>query len=312
MLDPCFAAPGAAGVPNRLVTFFSMENFHGCTALITGASAGLGAEFARQLAPHARTLILAARRTGRLEELKASLTREHPALSVHVYGIDLADAAAIRAFLQWLRDENLRVDFLINNAGLGDHGPFLDADWPKVKQMLEVNILALTQLTHGLLPMLRAGAGNGACGAAILNVSSTAGFLPIPHMAVYAATKAYVTSFSEALRVELRGSGVTVTALCPGPVDTEFSGVASRAESRMTSPEFIKVPPERVVAAALRAVARDRARVVPGLAISLAMLLLAVIPMFVLRLFLGLAAARMTGGGVGSRAGGVVRGGGFR
>ena len=279
-----------------------MEYFNGCTALITGASSGLGREFARQLAPHARALILAARRTERLEELKTELVRERPTLAVYVYGIDLADRAATDAFVQWIASENLRVTFLLNNAGLGDHGAFENSDWEKVARMLDVNIHALTQLTRKLLPGLRASGT-----AAILNVSSTASFLPIPHMAVYAATKAYVTSFSEALRAELRGSGISVTALCPGPVDTEFGAVASRADSRMAAPDFLKVSPERVVSAALLAVARDRVRVVPGLAITLAMMFVALIPMFLLRLAISLGASRMAARD-GGETGEVVRG----
>lgn len=290
----CRAGPrpaATAGSPRAGDAFALMESFHGCTALITGASAGLGREFAWQLAPHARALILAARRTDRLEELKRELSHDFPALAVHVYGIDLADRAATDAFVRWLWSENLRVSFLINNAGLGDHGPFENSDPEKIARMLDVNIRALTQLTRQLLPMLRA-AGR----AAILNVSSTAAFLPVPHMAVYAATKAYVSSFSEALRAELRGSGIAVTALCPGPVDTEFGAVASRAGSRMNAPEFLKESPASVVRAALRAVARDRARVVPGLPVALVMLLATAVPMALLRLGLGLAARRMAGG----------------
>ncbi|MEA3187597.1 MAG: uncharacterized protein QOD99_1427, partial [Chthoniobacter sp.] len=151
--------------------------------------------------------------------------------------------------------------------------------------MLDVNITALTKITHRLLPMLRTFQR-----AAILNVSSSAGYLPVPQMAVYAATKAYVTSFSEALRAELRGTGVSVTALCPGPVDTEFGAVASRPDSQMRAPDFLKVPPADVVRAALRGVASDRARVVPGVLIALLMLLIAAIPIFVLRQFLAVGA----------------------
>ncbi|MDP9292347.1 MAG: SDR family oxidoreductase [Verrucomicrobiota bacterium] len=255
--------------------------------MITGASAGLGAEFARQLAPHASALILAARRTDRLDALKAEFAATHPRLRVQCYSIDLTDPLAIEEFVRWIWDEGFRVHVLINNAGLGDHGPFENSDWAKVKSMLDVNVSALTKLTHHLLPMLR-----GHRHAAILNVSSTVGFLPMPHLAVYAATKAYVTSFSEALRAELRGTRISVTALCPGPVDTEFSEVASRGGTGMRSPDFLKVGPERVVRSALCAVASDRARVLPGWQIALIVLTLASLPMFLLRVFLGMAAAR--------------------
>ncbi len=266
-----------------------MNFFRGCTALITGASSGLGLEFARQLAPLARTLVIVARRLDRLDALKADLMRNHPQLSIYTYGIDLADDEAIDGFLKWLWTEGLRVNFLINNAGLGDHGEFQSADWSKVKQMLDVNIAALTKLTHRLLPMLRSFET-----AAILNVSSSAGFVPVPHLAVYAATKAYVTSFSEALRAELRNTGVSVTTLCPGPVDTEFGEVANRGEVReMQSPEFLKISADQVVHSALRAVANDRARVVPGLAVALMMIVVCAVPMLLLRLGLNVAAARL-------------------
>jgi short-subunit dehydrogenase len=232
-------------------------------------------EFARQLAPQAHALVLTARRQDRLQAIKAELTRSHPNLSVYCYALDLADPDALDRFTRWLSDEGMRINFLINNAGLGDHSLFQAAEWPKVKAMLDVNIVALTRLTHSLLPVLRTFEDS-----AILNVSSSAGFLPVPQLAVYAATKAYVTSFSEALRAELRGTGVSVTALCPGPVDTEFGDVASagHAGAGFSSPEFLKVPVERVVREALAGVERDRARVIPGWLVFLGVSILMCIP----------------------------------
>jgi len=258
-----------------------MNFFHGCTALVTGASAGLGQEFARQLAPHARALILVARRTDRLEELKAEIDR--PGLTVHCHAADLSDEVQIEALLAALAASGERVTLLINNAGLGDHGFFENSEWQRVAAMIDVNIRALTRLTHAILPdLVRAGRG------AILNVSSIASFLPLPKMAVYAASKAYVTSFTEALRAELRHTGVSVTAVCPGPVDTEFSTIAARPRTgeSMPAPDLFKVPAGQVVAEALDAVARDRARVVPGWLVATAMALTALVPIFLLRLFL--------------------------
>ena len=258
-----------------------MNFFHGCTALITGASSGIGEEFARQLAPHARSLILVARRLDRLEALKGELDR--PGLTIHCHAADLGDEVQIEALLASLAASGERVSLLINNAGLGDHGFFEDSDWSRVSAMLDVNIKALTWLTHALLPdLVRAGRG------AILNVSSIASLLPLPKMAVYAATKAYVTSFSEALRAELRGTGVSVTALCPGPVSTEFGRIADRPDGRdpMPAPEIFKVPVEDVAAAGLAAVEHDRARVIPGWFICVAMTLATLVPIFVLRIFL--------------------------
>jgi uncharacterized protein len=247
--------------------------------LITGASSGLGMEFARQLAPHASILILAARRLDRLEALRCDLLR--PGLTIYCRQVDLADPEDLDAFVSWLSALDVPLSFLINNAGLGDNGEFARSEWGRVNQMLEVNVRALTKLTFAALPSLRKQSN-----AAILNVSSIAGFIPVPKTAVYAATKAYVTSFSEALRCELRGTGIRVTALCPGPVPTEFKGVASRRDEKtksLNAPPFFKTPAQKVVRVALAAVDRDRARVVPGWYISAVLSLAATLPMSFVR-----------------------------
>ena len=259
-----------------------MKTLHGCTALITGASSGIGAEMARQLAPHAKALVLVARRGERLEALKGELMRS--GLEIRCHAVDVADAGQVDAFLAMLAGSGVTVDFLINNAGLGDHGLFEASDWKRVEAMLDVNIKALTRLTHALLPgIIRSGRG------AILNVSSIAAFLPLPQMAVYAASKAYVSSFTEAIRAELRGTGVGVTALCPGPVQTEFGAMAKRAgeADSAPAPDILKLPVERIVREGLLAVDRDRARVVPGWLLAGLMFLTALVPIFVLRPFLG-------------------------
>lgn len=270
-----------------------MKFFEGCTALITGASAGLGAEFARQLAPVAASLVLVARRHDRLESLRAELAATRPDLAVFTYAADLADENARTALVAWLREQGIVVDFVVNNAGLGDHGPFETSDWGRVRAMLDVNIAALTHLTHALLPVL-----NGAGRAAILNVSSVASFFPLPNMAVYAATKAYVTSFSEALRMELRDTGISVTALCPGPVKTEFFDVATRPGDEANAAHFetmpaFRVTPEEAVREGLLAVARDRARVVPGPLLALAVAAAALVPFFIVRQILTASRARI-------------------
>ena len=259
-----------------------MQFFDGCTALITGASSGFGREFARQLAPSAGTLILVARRADRLEELKAEVAR--PGLTVHCHAVDLADEAQTEKFLSTLAESGERVSLLINNAGCGDHGLFEDSEWRRVQAMLDVNITALTRLTHALLPdLVRARRG------AILNVSSIASLIPVPKLTVYAATKAYVTSFTEGIRAEVRGTGVTVTAVCPGPVDTEFFAIAERPHDESApAPAIIKVPAAQVVREALAAVAQDRARVIPGWIPWAMMSITALVPIFVLRVFLNL------------------------
>src|SRR5206468_3256960 len=251
-----------------------------CNALITGASAGIGREFARQLAGRARSMILVARRDERLIELADQLQREHPNLVVHIRKVDLADLGQLQAFLVCLDREKLEVDLLINNAGLGDSGPFAKSDPDRNKEMTLVNVATLTLVTRHLLPQMIAKQRGG-----ILNVSSSAGFLPIPGSAVYAATKAYVTSFSEALRAELRGTGVSVCALCPGPVVTEFQQVARREGAQPDiGPEFLVVSAERVVRDALAALEWDRPLVIPGFGMKLLMALARVMPMPVMRL----------------------------
>jgi len=251
----------------------------GCNALITGASAGLGRQFARQLAGRARSLVLVARREQRLNELRDELMQQNPNLSVHTHRTDLANPSELEELITWLEREKIDVDLLINNAGFGDLGPFATSDLNRNEQIMLVNIVALTSLTRRLLPGMIA----RKCGA-ILNVSSSAGFLPIPGFAVYAATKAYVTSFSEALRAELRGTGVSVCALCPGPVHTEFQEVAKRPGGHSEGgPEFVHVSVEQVVRDALAALEADRPLVIPGLAMKLGMFLVRITPMPILR-----------------------------
>jgi short-subunit dehydrogenase len=256
-------------------------DFTGTSALITGASAGIGREFARQLAGRAGSLVLVARRLDRLEELRGELTKTDPNLNIHVRAVDLSQSNEVGELCAWLEREKIAIDFLINNAGLGDRGLFATGDPQRIRQMLAVNVAALTDLTRALLPaMITKKRG------AILNVSSSASFLPIGKLAVYAATKAYVTSFSEAIRAELRGTGVTVTALCPGPVHTEFNQVARRNPNRRdkSGPEFTHVSVEEVVRAGLHAVEHDKPLVVPGVIMKIAMLLVRLTPMWVLRL----------------------------
>jgi hypothetical protein len=253
----------------------------GATALITGASAGIGREFARQLVGRARGFILVARRQDRLEELRDELTARDPNLNVLIYRADLSLSEEVNALANWIDEQQLTVDLLINNAGLGDRGEFATGDPQRIHEMLQVNIVALTTLTRRLLPPMIARKRGG-----ILNVSSSASFLPIPRFAVYAATKAYVTSFSEALRTELHGTGISVTALCPGPVHTEFDRVARRSTDpkALVAPEFTYVPVEDVVRDALAALERNRPVTIPGVGMKLAMLLARLTPMPVIRL----------------------------
>jgi short-subunit dehydrogenase len=261
----------------------------GCSALITGASSGIGREFARLLASRAVSIVLVARRRERLEELRADLVRQNPRLSVHIQVIDLAETSQLRRLVDSLKDAKIEIDLLINNAGLGDFGPFATSDYERIQSMLLVNTLALTLLTRELLPAMLQKKRGG-----ILNVSSSAGFLPIAGFSVYAASKAYVTNFSEALRAELRGTGVSVCALCPGPVQTEFTQIAQRTgqPSIPAGASIVHVPANTVARAGLEAIEHDRPLVIPGLAMKIGMLTVRMLPIPILRLASGLSAKR--------------------
>jgi len=240
---------------------FNLEN---CTAIITGASSGLGAEFARQLAPVAKSLILVARRSEALEEVKKGLAGQKATISCCV--ADLATDAGREALVAFMEASGWPANLLINNAGLGDYGHFSSSSTDKTRSQIELNITALTLLTHALLPKLPRPAG-------ILNVSSLAGTLPMPELAVYAASKAYVTSFSEALAIELAPRGVTVTCVCPGPTPTNFGKNATRPDGTDTNHDeqsLLRIPPGQVVAEALLALQKGRPSVYPGLGVSIA------------------------------------------
>ena len=185
-------------------------------ALITGASYGIGAEFARVFAADRHDVVLTARSGEKLEALAAEL-RVKNGIEVSVIVADLARPDAVALIIEELKKREISVDYLINNAGFGNYGEFAENDATVELEQIQVNIVALTALTRGVLPgMLERKNGR------ILNVASTAAFQPCPLLAVYGATKAYVLNFSEALAVELRGTGVSVTCLCPGPTESNF------------------------------------------------------------------------------------------
>jgi uncharacterized protein len=219
--------------------------------LITGASAGLGAEFARACAARGEALAIVARRRDRLDALKAELAGD-----VRIFAADLALPGAAQSLIAELAAEGLAVGTLINNAGFGLAGKFADRPLERQREMIDLNVRTLTELCHLVLPAMRA-AGRGA----ILNVASTAAFQPGPNMAVYYATKAYVLSFTEALHHELRGSGIKVCALCPGPTTSEFSDVA---DSHSPTLERMKMPAAPVVRAGLAGLDANKAVVIPG------------------------------------------------
>ena len=197
----------------------------GTTALITGASSGIGVGFAHRLAERGADLVLVARRQDRLEGLAVELAEKYGTAST-VIPLDLAGPDAVAELIADLRTRNITVGTLINNAGFATFGPFADSDSARQREQVALNVQVLTELTRAFLPDLLRAAATNPIGAALVNVASTAAFQPVPRMAVYGATKAYVLSFTEALWYETHASGLKVTTLCPGPVSTEFARVA--------------------------------------------------------------------------------------
>lgn len=221
-------------------------NGTGTTALITGASSGIGAEFARALAARGADLVLVARRQDRLDSLAAELGTGY-GTSCTVIALDLAAPDAAARLFADVESRGIRVSTLVNNAGFGTHGTFAELDPDRIANEIQLNVTALVELTRAFLPgMLADGRG------ALVNVASTAAFQPIPRMAVYAATKAFVLSFTEAIAWESRGSGLKVLALSPGPTATEFRDVADSGDAVYGRSQT----PEQVVATALGALDR--------------------------------------------------------
>jgi uncharacterized protein len=195
------------------------------TILITGASGGIGREFARLAAKDYPNMLLIARREEELQAVKKELETY---TNVYILPLDLSLEESINTIISFTKEHNLFIHTIINNAGFGDFAEFKNAEWEKLGNMITVNIRALTHLSHVFINhMVRAGEGH------ILNVASTAAFLPGPLMAVYFATKAYVLSLSQALSEELKGSGVYITTLCPGPTASGFQAVSAMGKSRM-------------------------------------------------------------------------------
>ena len=226
-------------------------------ALVTGASVGIGAELARELARHGHDLVLTARRVAPMQALADELRRT--GAEATVIAADLSRPGAVPAFLEDVVGRGLDVDVLVNNAGFGAAGRFARMEPHRLGEMLQVNIVALTELTRLLLPgMIERGFGR------VLLVASVAGFQPGPHMAAYFASKAYVLSLGEALAYELRGTGVTVTTLCPGATATEFFDVAGTEKSIMARHLRRMMPPEEVARLAYRGLAAGKRVVITG------------------------------------------------
>jgi uncharacterized protein len=226
------------------------------TALITGASAGLGMQFARFFARDNISLVLVARRDDRLQQLKRELETDF-AVKVDVIALDLTLPDSVSRVLAYLERHHIAIEYLVNNAGFGQCGSFDSVSLTMNLAQIDLNARSLTELTHRLLPsMVRNRSGR------ILNVGSTAGDQPGPFMAVYYASKAYVNSFSEALNYELRGTGVTVTLSCPGPTLTEFPAVAGVENKKLF--QMNAMPSEVVARQAYRAMMNGTRRITHG------------------------------------------------
>jgi uncharacterized protein len=224
------------------------------SALVTGASSGIGEVMADTLGTAGVPAVLVARRADRLEEIAA----RHPGLEVLTADLTTADGQA--AVAERIGSVDQPIDLVVNNAGFGTSGTFHELDVDRLADEIELNIAALTRLSHAALAtMVPRGRGW------LLNVSSIAGFQAAPQLAVYAATKAYVTSFTESLHEEVSGTGVKVSVLCPGLTRTEFQGVSNTAHYVTAFPGFVWTSAEQVATAGLDGVAKGRAVVVPGI-----------------------------------------------
>ena len=210
------------------------------TALITGASNGIGLELAKVHASKGDNLVLVARNKQKLDELKLELENQFN-IKIHTIGKDLSQLNSAQEVYDETTRENIQIDYLINNAGFGDFGMFVESDWNKQQQMINLNISSLTQFTHLYLQeMVKRKNGK------IMNVASTAAFQSGPTMAVYYATKAFVLSFSEAVNNEVKNKGITITTLCPGPTESGFKTAAAMEESRLF--KYGKFPSSKAVA----------------------------------------------------------------
>jgi uncharacterized protein len=233
------------------------------TCLVTGASSGIGADIARELARRGHGVTLVARREDRLKQLAKEL--ESSGVRVEVIAADVADPDARTKLIDTINRRGLDVEVLINNAGYGSGGAFHELDADTEVAMVRVNCEAIVALTSHYLPaMLERGRG------AILNVGSTAGEQPLPRQATYSATKAFVNTFSDALHAELHGTGVTVTSLRPGPVKTEFGDIAGISDELFSAPDFTIKTSEQVASDAVEALEKGRRTVAPGVAAKFA------------------------------------------
>ncbi|MGB3535018.1 MAG: SDR family oxidoreductase [Microcoleaceae cyanobacterium] len=227
------------------------------TALVTGASSGIGKTFAEELATRNTNLVIVARSQDKLDQLATQLQQQHN-IKVEVIVQDLTEPNATQTVFDQIIQKGIIIDLLINNAGFGDYGAFVERPLEKQVKMIQLNNIALVELTHLFLPGMKQRGSGG-----IINVSSIAAFQPLPYLSIYAATKAFVLSFTEAIWAENKGSGINITALCPGPTESQFF---ERAEFPNTlkgsSSSFASA--EDVVRDALKGLEKNQSHVVTG------------------------------------------------
>jgi uncharacterized protein len=259
--------------------------------LITGASAGIGRELALEFATRAETLVLVARRLDRLEKLQEELLRRYPELKVVALAGDLSDEHEIESLLAKVSEQAGAVDVLVNNAGLGDSVLFDRSEWTRTRRLLRTNIFAVAQLTSALVPgMVERRRGR------VLNIGSGAGLTVVPNAAAYVGSKHFVAGFSEALRADLSGTGVTVTQVCPGPVESEFDQVAGSPGGMIGTPRLFRITAVQCAREALAGFERGKAHVFPGRAYRFLMRMMPLFPLWMRRKQAANLAARLRAG----------------
>lgn len=259
--------------------------------MITGASSGIGRELAVLLAARARALVLLARRTTLLEQLRDRLLAANPGLEVLVMRVDLTDEREVDRVASEVRERIGLVDVLVNNAGVGDQALFDRSDWERTRQVLLTNVFAIVHLTALVVPsMVERGRGG------VLNIGSGAGLMVMPASAAYCGSKHFVDGFSEALRADLAGTGVVVTQVCPGPVDSEFDQVAGTVGGMAGGPpQFLRISAAQCAQDAIAGFERGAALVFPGRPYRIAMTMASVVPRGLQRRQAARAAARVRG-----------------
>ena len=273
------------------MTVVARPPLDGGSVLVTGASSGIGRELAVLLAARVRTLVLLARRTTLLEELRDALVARSPGLEVLVMRADLSDERDVDRVVSEVRERIGLVDVLVNNAGVGDQALFDRSDWERTRQVLLTNVFAVAQLTALLVPsMVERGRGG------VLNIGSGAGLTVMPASAAYCASKHFVDGFSEALRADLAGTGVVVTQVCPGPVDSEFDQLAGTVGGMAGGPpQFLRISAAQCAKDAIAGFERGAALVFPGRAYRIAMMMAPLLPRGLQRLQAARGAVRVRG-----------------